>query len=139
MDARRRSINAVPLAERSTVHSDVFISVFFLPTPSQLVSACREGEKMSFINKAIRSIKSKTYSDVENMVRDATNNDQWGPTTKQMAQIAKACRDSVEYMKIFAMIWKRVNDTDHPTHVTKVCLLVVVILVVCTTSMTWAT
>lgn len=75
---------------------------------------------MSFINKAIRSIKAKTFSDVENMVRDATNNDQWGPTTKQMGQIAKACRDSVEYMKIFAMIWKRVNDTDHPTHVTKV-------------------
>lgn len=43
-------------------------------------------------------------------VRDATNNDQWGPSSSLMMEIADMTHDDKTYPEIMGIIWKRLND-----------------------------
>lgn len=43
-------------------------------------------------------------------VREATSNDQWGPSATIMAEIADLTYNTVAMAEIMKMIWKRLND-----------------------------
>lgn len=43
-------------------------------------------------------------------VREATSNDQWGPSATLMAEIADLTYNTVAMAEIMKMIWKRLND-----------------------------
>ncbi|KAG0586205.1 hypothetical protein KC19_2G072200 [Ceratodon purpureus] len=46
-------------------------------------------------------------STAELMTEDATNADEWGPTTKQMAEISESSNNSEEYLRIVHVLHKR--------------------------------
>jgi len=48
--------------------------------------------------------------EVEVLVRDATNNEQWGPSGTQMRQIAAATHHYTDYDIIMNVLWKRLAD-----------------------------
>ena len=60
-----------------------------------------------------RTIKNvvKNYTFAELKVREATCNDQWGPNTKLMNEIADLTDSSLARGQIMNMIWKRLSDT----------------------------
>ncbi|XP_025424164.1 epsin-2 isoform X2 [Sipha flava] len=50
------------------------------------------------------------YSDAQVKVREATSNDQWGPSSTLMAEIADLTYNVVAFSEIMAILWKRLND-----------------------------
>ncbi|UNI22689.1 hypothetical protein JDV02_008553 [Purpureocillium takamizusanense] len=65
------------------------------------------------MSKVMRSVKNVTkgYSAVQVKVREATSNDNWGPTGSQMAEIAAATfNTSTELWDLLEVIDKRLND-----------------------------
>jgi len=48
--------------------------------------------------------------EIEIKVRDATSNEKWGPTGKQMKEIAQATHSYSDFPIIMNTIWKRIND-----------------------------
>ncbi|XP_060869383.1 epsin-2 isoform X1 [Metopolophium dirhodum] len=59
-----------------------------------------------------RNIKNiaHNYSDAQVKVREATSNDQWGPSSTLMAEIADLTYNVVAFSEIMAILWKRLND-----------------------------
>lgn len=47
---------------------------------------------------------------MQKKVREATSNDQWGPSATLMAEIADLTYNTVAMAEIMKMIWKRLND-----------------------------
>jgi len=81
---------------------------------------------MSNIRGVFRSVKNTMmqYSEIECKVRESTSNDSWGASTSLMSEIARATNDYQEYPKLFAMLWKRLNDYEHVMHVQKALILI---------------
>lgn len=59
-----------------------------------------------------RQVKNvvKNFSNAEVLVREATSNDPWGPSSSVMTEIADATYNVVAFSEIMGMIWKRLND-----------------------------
>lgn len=51
------------------------------------------------------------YSEVETKVREATNDDTWGPHGTLMTEIAKYTFTYEHYPEVMSMIWKRMFET----------------------------
>jgi len=51
------------------------------------------------------------YSEVEAKVREATNDDTWGPHGSLMNEIAKYTFTYESYPEVMAMLWKRMLET----------------------------
>ena len=49
-------------------------------------------------------------SDTEILVRDATNNEQWGPSGSDMRQIADLTYSPTDYNEIMTTLWERLED-----------------------------
>lgn len=47
------------------------------------------------------------YSDVESKVREATNDDSWGPHGSLMQEIAKYTYTYEHFPEVMSMLWKR--------------------------------
>lgn len=50
------------------------------------------------------------YSEVETKVREATNDDTWGPHGSLMSEIAKYTFTYEHYPEVMSMIWKRMFE-----------------------------
>ena len=50
------------------------------------------------------------YSDVESKVREATNDETWGPHGTLMSEIAKFTFTYEHYPEVMSMLWKRMLD-----------------------------
>ena len=50
------------------------------------------------------------YSEVETKVREATNDETWGPHGSVMAQLAKYTFTYEHYPEVMAMLWKRMFE-----------------------------
>ncbi|XP_063987025.1 epsin-2 isoform X3 [Diachasmimorpha longicaudata] len=50
------------------------------------------------------------YSNAQKLVRKATSNDPWGPSSTIMAEIADLTYNVVAFTEIMQMLWKRLND-----------------------------
>jgi hypothetical protein len=74
---------------------------------------------------AIRAVKNTVlqYTDIEIKVREATHNDPNMANNSLLQQISRATYDPSDYSKLFAMLWKRLNDVDYNTHVYKALYL----------------
>lgn len=68
---------------------------------------------MNIFQKAIRGAKDVALrrSDTEILVRDATNNEQWGPSGSDMRQIADLTYSPTDYTEIMTTLWERLEDT----------------------------
>lgn len=51
------------------------------------------------------------YSEVESKVREATNDDTWGPHGTLMTEIAKFTFTYEHYPEVMSMIWKRMFES----------------------------
>lgn len=51
------------------------------------------------------------YSDVETKVREATNDETWGPHGTLMSEIAKYTFTYEHYPEVMTMLWKRMFET----------------------------
>lgn len=73
------------------------------------------------INTALRSAKGLAYSEMENKIREATNNDPWGPSGSQMLEICgfTYCRGEA-YADPLALLWRRLMTPEQPRHTQKV-------------------
>lgn len=47
------------------------------------------------------------YTEAESKVREATNEDPWGPTGPQMAEIAHMTYQYDAFPEVMSMLWKR--------------------------------
>ncbi|XP_064382597.1 clathrin interactor 1-like [Halichondria panicea] len=61
-----------------------------------------------FVDKMANVVMN--YSDVETKVREATNDDTWGPHGSTMAQLAKYTFTYEHYPEVMAMLWKRMFE-----------------------------
>ena len=50
------------------------------------------------------------YSDVESKVREATNDETWGPHGTLMAEVAKYTFTYEHYPEVMTMVWKRMFE-----------------------------
>ena len=51
------------------------------------------------------------YTDVESKVREATNDETWGPHGSLMSEIAKYTFTYEHYPEVMSMLWKRMFET----------------------------
>lgn len=51
------------------------------------------------------------YTDAEAMVREATSNDPWGPSTSVMSELSDYTYNVQAYTLVMGMLWKRLNDS----------------------------
>lgn len=58
----------------------------------------------------IRPFDADLLFALQKKVREATSNDQWGPSATLMAEIADLTYNTVAMAEIMKMIWKRLND-----------------------------
>jgi len=75
-----------------------------------------------FIREAKNSING--YSDIQILVREATSNDPWGPTSSLMRRIALECENPTNYHDMFKILWKRLTDFHHIKYVHKSLILI---------------
>ena len=63
-------------------------------------------------SKIRRELKNVVYNytDAEAMVREATSNDPWGPSTSIMSELADYTYNVQAYTLVMGMLWKRLND-----------------------------
>merc|ERR1719334_2578109 len=73
------------------------------------------------MRSTFRSVKNTVYSynDAERRVREATSNDEWPPSADLLQQIARDTANQEFYPSTFKMLWKRLHDYQHITHVEK--------------------
>lgn len=65
------------------------------------------------------------YSEVESKVREATNDDTWGPHGSLMSEIAKYTFTYEHYPEVMSMVWKRMFESKKNwRRIYKVCILV---------------
>mmetsp|Transcript_5785 Transcript_5785/g.15167 ORF Transcript_5785/g.15167 Transcript_5785/m.15167 type:complete len:263 (+) Transcript_5785:44-832(+) len=90
------------------------------------------GQKGGFLNnlsadsrRYVREIKNKVYNytEMEQMVREATCNDSCPPNPALIREIAKGTF-TVEFPSIMALIWKRIKDRSNENHPLK-CLILI--------------
>ena len=64
-------------------------------------------------SKIRRELKNVVYNytDAEAMVREATSNDPWGPSTAIMSELADYTYNVQAYTLVMGMLWKRLNDS----------------------------
>lgn len=75
------------------------------------------------IRRNIKNI-AHNYSDAQKKVREATSNDQWGPSSTLMTEISDLTYNVVAFSEIMHMVWKRLNDHGRNwRHVYKALLL----------------
>ena len=69
------------------------------------------------VKRTIRELKNKVYnySEMEQMVREATCNDSTEPPTGLMREIAKGTF-TVEFTSIMSIIWKRIREEKNERH-----------------------
>jgi hypothetical protein len=72
------------------------------------------------MKKLARNIKNSQFDEVEVDVREATSSSKDEPSEQLLCRIQIAGLDPHKYSKLFAMLWRRITDTDHPRHVHKV-------------------
>jgi len=65
-----------------------------------------------------RAFKDTQFTDMENLVRTATSNDDTGPDEELLAAIAKRVTRA-NYYELSNVLWKRINDLSYPRHVLK--------------------
>ncbi|ODV93620.1 hypothetical protein PACTADRAFT_29461, partial [Pachysolen tannophilus NRRL Y-2460] len=60
----------------------------------------------------LRQVKNiaNGYSSAQVMVRNATSNEPYGPSTVEMENVAERTFDSSEFLEIMDMVDKRLND-----------------------------
>ena len=64
------------------------------------------------------------YSEVETKVREATNDDAWGPHGTLMTEIAKYTFTYEHYPEVMSMVWKRMFETKKNwRRIYKVCIV----------------
>lgn len=51
------------------------------------------------------------YSEIESKVREATNDDTWGPHGSLMAELAKYTFTYEHYPEVMSMLWKRMFES----------------------------
>lgn len=75
---------------------------------------------------ALRQAKNAamSYDPIEVNVREATSNDPWEANQATMNEIADCSEDPLKYAKMFAMLWKRLQDYQHHMHVHKALFLI---------------
>ena len=75
--------------------------------------------------RTMREFKNKAYnySEMEQMVREATCNDEKVPQAELMREIAKGTF-TVDFSAIMTLIWKRLKDRSNENHPRK-CLLLI--------------
>ena len=73
---------------------------FFSPHFERMASKIRRELKNVVFN----------YTDAEAMVREATSNDPWGPSTAIMSELADYTYNVQAYTLVMGMLWKRLND-----------------------------
>ncbi|VEL11941.1 unnamed protein product [Protopolystoma xenopodis] len=62
----------------------------------------------------------KNYSDCQRLVREATSNDPWGPSSSSMLEIAVATQSPIHYEEIMSLLWSRLQDkTKYWRHILK--------------------
>lgn len=85
---------------------------------------------MASIKQVLRQVKNNVfqYADIEVKVREATSNEKWGVKNSELYEIARATNDYQEYPKLFAMLWKRLNDVQVVLHVQKSLILILFLL-----------
>ena len=69
------------------------------------------------VKRTIRELKNKVYnySEMEQMVREATCNDASEPQVSLMREIAKGTF-TVEFTSIMGIIWKRIREEKNERH-----------------------
>jgi hypothetical protein len=60
--------------------------------------------------KLVSWLKDAVMTDVENSVRAATSVEPYGPTQRELAEIASATHNAEEYPLVMSIIWSRLND-----------------------------
>jgi epsin len=60
--------------------------------------------------KLVSWLKDAVMTDIENKVRAATSVEPYGPTQRELAEIASATHNAEEYPLIMGIIWSRLND-----------------------------
>ena len=50
------------------------------------------------------------YTEVESKVREATNDDSWGPSGSLMSELTKYTFTYEHYPEVMSMLWKRMLD-----------------------------
>ncbi len=66
------------------------------------------------------------YSDVETKVREATNDESWGPSGSLMGDIAKYTYTYEHHPEVMSMLWKRMFESKRNWRRTyKVCVIIV--------------
>lgn len=80
---------------------------------------------MELLRSLKRAAKESVYdfTEVELRVREATSNNKVPTSSRELEEIARSTHDYSEYPKLFAMVWKRMTDQDHPMHVNKALIL----------------
>lgn len=78
------------------------------------------------IKKVARKVKSFGYSNVENLVREATSNEPWShvDSTKLVKEISYVSFAAEKYYELINVIWKRLLDVSYPYHVYKALCLI---------------
>ena len=61
------------------------------------------------IRRKVKNVVYK-YSEPEILVRQATSNDPWGPTSTVMSEIADLTFNYIAFEEVMPIIWKRLND-----------------------------
>ena len=65
---------------------------------------------MSNVTRKIKNVV-KQYTFVEIQVREATSNDNnWGPTPRQLDQLADLSHHNVAIVEMLGIIWKRLSE-----------------------------
>jgi len=83
----------------------------------------RKNKSSGEMKRTIRELKNKVYnySEMEQMVREATCNDQTEPQVSLMREIAKGTF-TVEFTSIMSILWKRIREEKNERHPLK-CLI----------------
>uniref|UniRef100_A0AC34GRN8 ENTH domain-containing protein n=1 Tax=Panagrolaimus sp. ES5 TaxID=591445 RepID=A0AC34GRN8_9BILA len=66
-------------------------------------------DNMAF-KKIRRSVKNYAYTDTQKRVRQATNNDRWGPSSLLLSEIAEDTKDEKLFYQIMQLIWERFEE-----------------------------
>ncbi|GAO48935.1 hypothetical protein G7K_3097-t1 [Saitoella complicata NRRL Y-17804] len=83
------------------------------PTYDEVLTERLEGEsvRMASLGRGVmRSVKNMKYSDIQVKVREATSNEEWGPSGADMNEIAQLTFNHNDLLEVMDMLDKRMND-----------------------------
>lgn len=71
------------------------------------------------------------YTETEAKVREATNEEPWGPTGQQMQELAHATFTYEHFPEVMSMLWKRMlqDNKQHWRRTYKVCIFIALFFV----------